>query len=123
MLPMFRPGPVGSAWIGRVIEFISDPFVQPAEVSGLLTGQLHFITNKRDFDFSVTLFELTPKGDYFHLSYYWARASYVTNNTRRRLLIPGDRQRLGFESGRLTKPPVRTGQPKSVGRWESSGRR
>lgn len=88
--------------IGHAIEFLSDPFAKPTELSGLFSGRLDFITNKKDFDFSVTLFELTPKGEYFQLSYHWARASFVADRSHRRLLVPGKRQHLNFTSGRLT---------------------
>lgn len=84
------------------LAFVSDPLLQPTELSGLFAGRLDFITNKRDFDFQVTLYQLTPRGEYFQLSYYWSRASYVRDLSRRRLLMPGQRQQLDFTSGRLT---------------------
>jgi len=95
--------------IGHAVEFVSDRFTQPTEVSGLFSGRLTFIANKADFDFSVTLFELTPKGEYFQLSYHWARASYVEDRTRRRLLVPGKRQSLTFANGRLTSRQLQRG--------------
>lgn len=82
--------------------FVSDPLVRPMELSGLFSGRLDFITNKKDFDFQITLYELTPRGEYFQLSYYWVRASHVVDRSRRQLLVPGLRQRLDFRSGRLT---------------------
>lgn len=91
-----------AAHIGNGISFVGDPFPTPMEVSGRFSGRLEFITNKKDFDFSVTLFELTARGQYFQLSYYWSRASYGNDRSHRRLLTPGKRERLAFESGRLT---------------------
>jgi hypothetical protein len=44
---------------------------------------------------------LTPAGEYLQLAPYWARASYVRDNTVRRLLRPGARERLDFSSIRL----------------------
>ncbi len=88
--------------IGNAIEFVSDPFPAPIEVSGLFAGRLDVTANKKDFDFSVTLFELTPAGQYMQLSYYWSRASHVGDRSHRRLLTPGKRVVLPFESGRLT---------------------
>lgn len=35
------------------------------EISGLFSGQLDFITNKKDADFNVALYELMPTGEYF----------------------------------------------------------
>ena len=95
--------------IGNAIEFVSAPFTRPTEISGRFSGRLSVVTNKADFDFSVTLFELTPRGEYFQLSYYWARASYVEDRSSRRLLTPGKRQWLDFVSGRLTSRKLEPG--------------
>jgi uncharacterized protein len=91
-----------SPHIGNAISFATDPYATPIEVSGRFSGQLDFITNKKDFDLSVTLFELTAKGQYFQLSYYWLRTSYGKDRSHRRLLTPGKHEQLIFESGRLT---------------------
>jgi len=82
------------------LAFVSGPLEQPTEISGLFSGQLNFITNKKDFDVDVQLYELMPNRDYLALSYYMARASYARNRSRRRLLTPGQRQQLNFTSGR-----------------------
>lgn len=89
--------------------FVGEPFKSPVELSGLFSGRLDFITNKKDFDFSIQLFELTPEGEYMALSYYWARASYAGDRSRRRLLVPGRRQGLDIESGFLTSRQFRAG--------------
>lgn len=82
--------------------FVSAPFETPMELSGMFSGRLDFITNKKDFDFNVQLYELKPDGEYLQLSYHWARASYVKDRSRRELLTPGRRQQLDFESFLLT---------------------
>lgn len=82
-------------------EFVSEPFTRPVELSGLFSGRLDFVTNKRDFDFQLTLYELTAAGEYFLLAPCWARASYAENPTQRRRLTPGRRTQLAFESMRL----------------------
>jgi putative CocE/NonD family hydrolase len=82
--------------------FVSAPFQTPVELSGLFSMRLDFITNKKDFDFNVQLYELKPDGEYFQLSYHWARASYVRDRGRRALLAPGRREQLDFESSLLT---------------------
>jgi putative CocE/NonD family hydrolase len=87
-------------WNGVV--FASDPLLKPTELSGLFSGRLEFIANKKDLDFSVELYELTAKGQYVALSTYMARASYARDRGQRQLLTPGGRQRLDFRSGRLT---------------------
>ena len=83
------------------LEFVSEPFAEAIEVSGLFAGRLEFSTNKKDFDFQITLYERTAGGEYFLLAPFWSRASYVEDPTRRRLLVPGQRERLNFESIRL----------------------
>ncbi|NTX03419.1 CocE/NonD family hydrolase [Myxococcus sp. CA040A] len=89
--------------------FVSEPLDAPVEVSGLFSGQLDFITNKKDFDFNVVLFERTKGGEYFYLSYVLARASYVADRAQRRLLTPGKPQRLTFQSGRMTSRKLEAG--------------
>ena len=84
------------------LEFASEPFAAPIEISGLFSGRMDFVTNKKDFDLGVTLFEKTAGGEYFQLSYMWQRASYAKYRTRRQLLLPGKLQHLEFTSSRLT---------------------
>lgn len=91
------------------LEFVSDPLPAPAEVSGLFSGHFEFITNKRDFDFNVALYERTPSGEYRLLAPYWSRASYTGHPGERRLLTPGKRERLDFESIRLMSQQLQTG--------------
>lgn len=91
------------------IAFVSDPLTKPTELSGLFSGRLDFITNKKDLDFQISLYELSPTGEYFQLSYYWARASYVQDRSQRHLLVPGQRQQLDFKSGRSTSRKFQTG--------------
>jgi uncharacterized protein len=85
----------------NAVETVSEPFAVPVEMSGLFHGSLDFVTNKRDFDFQIQLYELTPKGEYVQLAPYWARASYVADPTQRHLLTPNVRQHLKFKSWRL----------------------
>lgn len=83
------------------VEFASDPLPASIEVAGLFSGQLDIITNKRDFDFSMSLYELTPGGEYVQIPPYWSRASHVSSLRTRRLLRPGAREQLKFRSVRL----------------------
>jgi len=71
------------------------------EMSGLFSGRLDFLANKKDFDFEIDLYELTPKGEYVLLAPYWTRVSYAGHPSRRQLLTPGKRHRLDFKSIRL----------------------
>jgi uncharacterized protein len=107
------------SWNGVV--FLSDPLRKPIELSGLFSGRLDFIANKKDLDFSIELYELTARGEYVALSFYKARASYVWDRGHRQLLTPGQRQRLDFKSGRLTsrrfQPGSRLVVVLSVNKW------
>jgi uncharacterized protein len=89
--------------------FETAPFDRSTDISGLFSGRLEFVTNKKDFDFQIQLYEHTAEGKYFELSWYTARASYVGDRTRRHLLVPGARQHLDFTSGRLTSRRLKPG--------------
>jgi len=89
--------------------FISEPLPKAAEFSGLFSGHLDFIANKRDFDFQVALYELTAAKDYIQLAPYWSRASYVKDLAHRDLLTPGKRHSLDFRSIRLMSRQVAAG--------------
>jgi len=91
------------------LEFISDPLDKPTEFSGLFSGMLDLVTNKKDLDISIALFEVTPKGEYVQLSWYLNRASYIKDRSHRRLLTPGVRQQLSFQNGRLTSRLLQPG--------------
>jgi uncharacterized protein len=94
-------------WNG--VAFVSNPLRAETEVSGLFSGRLDFITNKKDFDVNISLYELTSKNEYVLLSTYWTRASAVDDLTHRRLLAPGKRERLDFRSVRLTSRQLQPG--------------
>ena len=94
-------------WNG--IEFISAPLTEAVEFSGLFSGHLDFETNKKDFDFEIDLYELTPQGDYVQLAPYWSRASYVGDIGHRHLLTAGKRQQLDFQSIRLMSRQLQQG--------------
>ena len=78
------------------ITLVGAPLKEATEVTGLISGHLELITNKRDFDFTITPYELTADGQYFQLPPYTSRASHVASLRTRRLLAPGKVQRLNF---------------------------
>ena len=92
--------------------FVSTPFAKATEVSGLFRGRLDFVINKRDVDIVVDLYELMPSGEYMQLSAspaYQRRASYAADRTQRRLLEPGQRHSIEYESERLTSRKMQAG--------------
>lgn len=82
--------------------FESAPFERTFDLSGLFSGRLDFVTNKKDLDFDISLYKKTPTGEYVPITYYMARASYVSDRALRHLLTPGTRAHLDFVSSRLT---------------------
>jgi uncharacterized protein len=87
---------------GGALTFVSEPFADPVELSGSLTGELEVTVNARDFDFNLVLYELLPDGRLVHLMYVLQRASYARDMTRRQLLRPGVVSRLPFKRARMT---------------------
>jgi putative CocE/NonD family hydrolase len=83
------------------LRYVSDALPAAVEVTGLFSGHLELVSNKRDFDFQIQLYELTPQGEYYELAPYWSRASHVTDLSKRRLLTPGRRHVIDFKSVRL----------------------
>lgn len=81
--------------------FISKPFQKDKIINGSFTGALTIVSNKKDFDYSVTLYELTPEGKYFHLSYYIGRASYAKSREVRELVTPDKETTITFDNTRI----------------------
>lgn len=94
-------------WNG--IEFISDPLTKATELNGLFSGHLDFVTNKRDFDFEIDLYELMSHGDYVQLAPYWSRVSYVGDLSHRSLVTAGERQQVDFLANRLMSRQLQQG--------------
>jgi uncharacterized protein len=69
--------------------FATEPFDAPVSVTGLFNATLRFISNKKDLDIALVLYEAMPDGTFFHLSYTVARASYARDMSKRSLLTPG----------------------------------
>jgi putative CocE/NonD family hydrolase len=92
-----------------VLQFESGPNAARTEISGLFSGYLDLITNKRDFDLYVGLYERTANGTYVLLATCQIRASHVTDLEHRTLLTPGKPVRLRFSSIRLTSRMMEAG--------------
>ena len=89
--------------------FVGDAIDAPTEISGLFSGALDFVVNKRDMDVTIELYERMADGRHFLLSHHLGRASYAKDRGRRELLQPGNRQRLTFRSERLTSRKLEPG--------------
>lgn len=89
--------------------FLSKPFETAVTVSGSLQGKLKAIINKKDMDIGLTLYELTPEGQYFQLSYFLGRASYAHDSSRRKLLRPGKEETIPFYRSRVFSRQLKKG--------------
>ncbi|NIF04656.1 CocE/NonD family hydrolase [Chryseobacterium sp. Tr-659] len=89
--------------------FTSDPLSKTMMVNGSFVGGLHIAVNKKDADLGVTLYELTPEGKYFHLSYYIGRAGYAKDITKRALLKPGEKTWIEFTNTHFVSKKLRRG--------------
>ena len=89
--------------------FISEPFRKEKIINGSFTGEFTITSNKKDFDYSVNLYELTPDGKYFHLSYYIGRASYAKSTIRRVLLKPNKETTITFDNTRIISKKISKG--------------
>ncbi|MFC2187602.1 CocE/NonD family hydrolase [Fulvivirgaceae bacterium LMO-SS25] len=89
--------------------FISEPFEEAILVNGSFIGELHLSTNKQDLDFGVTLYEVMPNGELFHLSYIIGHASYAKDITERSLLPPNEIVNISFSNTHLVSKKLRKG--------------
>jgi uncharacterized protein len=89
--------------------FISEPFDGPIEISGTFSGEIKAVINKKDMDIGVTLYEVMPDGELFHLSYFLGRASYAGNMSVRRLLTPGEEESIPFDRTRMVNRRLNKG--------------
>ncbi|HEL2978524.1 TPA: CocE/NonD family hydrolase [Stenotrophomonas maltophilia] len=83
------------------LSFVSEPFTRPMDLVGSFSGDMKVRINKRDVDFTVTLYELMADGRRMQLSYFMGRASHVRDPTTRQLLHPGQWTHLPFDRTRM----------------------
>ncbi|PNY74467.1 CocE/NonD family hydrolase [Stenotrophomonas pavanii] len=107
----YYPFPIIAAQDERdtALSFATDPFAGPMDLVGGFSGDLKVRINKRDFDFTVTLYELMADGRRMQLSYYMGRASHVRDPTTRQLLQPGQWTHLPFDRTRMVARRVAAG--------------
>jgi putative CocE/NonD family hydrolase len=89
--------------------FTTDPFDGPVSVNGLFSATLRFVSNKKDLDIALVLYEAMPDGKFFHLSYTVARASYAKDMSKRSLLTPGELQTLTLDKTLLVSRQLNKG--------------
>ena len=89
--------------------FKSEALKEDLIINGSFMGNLEFAINKKDVDYSVILYQLTPENKYFHLSYYIGRASYANDREHRELLVPNKKTRLSFNNSKLISKKLEKG--------------
>lgn len=101
----------GSVPVENGFAFVSGPLPGGLDIAGRFSGRLLVRANKRDLDLTVSLYELLPDGNYFHLfaPAEEFRVSYLRDPGRRQLLTPGAAQWLTFTSRRVTAVRVESG--------------
>jgi uncharacterized protein len=72
--------------------FKSEPLKADLTIAGSFDGMLKLETNKKDFDYTLELYEQRADGKYQLLSTHLARASYNKDHDKRTLLVPGTKQ-------------------------------
>ena len=89
--------------------FKSDALKEDVIMNGSFLGNLEFTINKKDVDYSVTVYQLTPENKYFHLSYYIGRASFAKDRERRNLLVPNQKTNISFDNSKLVSKKIQKG--------------
>ena len=89
--------------------FMSDPLKKSLTINGCFLGKMNAAINKKDFDYNINLYEQTPQGKYFYLSYFMGRASYAADHSVRKLLQPGQVTALPFINSYFTSREISAG--------------
>lgn len=89
--------------VGQGFSFTSAAFETDFELNGSFHGTLNVSINKKDFDYTILLYEQTPEGKFFSLSLpYVGRASHAHNIEERRLLTPNKKTSIPYTNVRMT---------------------
>jgi hypothetical protein len=91
----------------NAVQFVSPP-IPALELSALFSGHLDFITNRKEFDFRISLYELTSDSNYVLLSVDELRWTNTPDSSGL-LTEPSTRRTLDFRSENPGKAVVRNG--------------
>jgi putative CocE/NonD family hydrolase len=102
--PDYYPWPIvkDSINLSDGLVFFGQPLTASTIINGSYLCHLVMASNKKDFDYSVNLYELTEEGQYFQLSFYIGRASYSMNREQRVLLKPNKDVYLSFNNTQIS---------------------
>jgi putative CocE/NonD family hydrolase len=89
--------------------FKSETLNEAVNINGSFFGNLELAINKKDVDYSVIVYQLTPEETYFHLSYVIGRASYSKDREQRHLLTPNEFTQIPFHNSKLISKKIEKG--------------
>lgn len=89
--------------------FVTEPFDQPQELTGALTGHFALAINKKDVDIGFKFYELTANGETFALARYISRASYAKDMSNRQLLTPHQKTEVPIINSTMTSKLIDQG--------------
>lgn len=95
--------------VSNGLVFSTKSFEKEFTINGSFSGNLRLMTNKKDVDISIALYELMPDGKYFFLTRYLGRASYAKNNSKRQLLRPNKFENVSFDNTRMISKKISKG--------------
>lgn len=96
--------------VGNGFSFVSEPFGEDFEINGSYFGELKVEINKKDFDYSTVLYELTEEGKYFKLTLRnIGRASLARDLSHRELLHPDTLESIPLHNVRMTSKKIAKG--------------
>jgi len=88
---------------------ITEPFANPKELAGAITGKFSISINKRDVDIGFNFFEIDADGKVTFLTHYRSRASYAEDMGKRKLLFPGKKTTIPIINARMTAKLIEKG--------------
>ncbi len=89
--------------------YITEPFKENHDFSGQFSGNISLMINKRDCDIGITVYEILPDGQAFHLGYFLGRASYAKDMSKRHLIEPDTLTNIPFRRSRMAAKLIKKG--------------
>jgi predicted acyl esterase len=89
--------------------YLSQVLDHDRTMAGSFSGELHLLSNKKDMDISLALYEQLEDGRYFFLTRYLGRASYADDPSTRHLFTPGKPVKVKFNNTRFVSKKIRKG--------------
>ena len=98
-----------SVYVTNSVYFESETLDRDIILSGNVSGVFNVSINKKDFDPSTSLYQVTPDGKTFLLSTHLTRASYSKDNSKRQLLKPGKKEQIPIKNSLFMSKKIEKG--------------